>query len=45
MNTAYVGGPHLRGMIKHARASGYTFESAMGDVSDGAITQKRFKLL
>ena len=40
MNTTSVGGPHLRGMIKHARASGYTFESAMGDVSDGAITQK-----
>jgi hypothetical protein len=40
MTTNSVGGPHLKGMIQHARASGYTFESAIGDVADGSITQK-----
>jgi len=43
MTETSVGGPHLKGMIKHARASGYTFESAIGDVADGSITQKDSK--
>jgi hypothetical protein len=33
-----VGTPTLKGEIKKARASGYTFVKAMGDICDGAIT-------
>lgn len=33
-----VGTPTLKGEIRKARASGYTFVKAMGDICDGAIT-------
>ena len=33
-----VSNPTLKGEIKKARASGYTFVKAMGDICDGGIT-------
>ena len=33
-----VSNPTLKGEIKKARASGYTFVKAMGDICDGSIT-------
>ena len=40
MNQSKVAGPTIKGVIKKARASGYTFEKALGDILDGGITME-----